>query len=99
MESIEYESRNITGATQLAKHTLDLAMLIPRANGSNGFITVYDGIGTAGQVKMRLTVLSNTFRTFVFNLHVYFFTGLYIVFENNIDDCFVQWKLREKGES
>ncbi|KKN22377.1 hypothetical protein LCGC14_0915690 [marine sediment metagenome] len=99
MESIEYESRNITGSTQIAKHTLDLALIIPRANGSNGFITVYDGVDTAGTIRMRLKVLANTSFPFVFNPHVYFFTGLYIVFQNNIDDCFVLWRLRPKGES
>ncbi len=99
MDSIEYESRNLTGTALIAKHTLDLVLIIPRADGSNGFITLYDGVDTTGGIKMRLKVLTNTSRPFVFNPHVYFFMGLYIVFENNIDDCFVQWKLRKKGES
>ena len=99
MTSIEYESRNITGSAQIARHTLDLAMLIPRGGGNIGMLTVYDGIGTAGPVKMILKVPKNNSKPFVFNPHVYFFTGLYIVFTDNIDDCFVQWRLRKKGES
>lgn len=99
MDSIEYESLNITGTTLIAKHTLELVQLIPRAGGNIGYMSVYDGVDTNGELKMRLKVPTNTSRPFVFNPHVYFRMGLYIVFEEQIDDCFVHWKLRPKGES
>ena len=98
MDSKEYSSKNITATELLARHALELASIVPRADSSNGQISVYDGVDTNGEKKLGLKLAKNTSSPFAFNPHVYFRIGLYIVFENNIDDCFVQWRLRPHGE-
>lgn len=99
MDSIEYDSKRITGTELMSKHTCDLAQLgILSSNGISD-LRIYDGVDTNGEYKMRIRTPNSQYRHLTFTPHVYFKVGLYIVFTQKVDSVWVQWRLRPKGES
>jgi len=98
MDSKEYASKYITATELLSKSACELAQLIPLAGGNVGDLRVYDGEDAQGELKLRVKIPANGSRPFSFNPHVHLRRGLYIVFTEQIDGCFAQWKSRPSKE-
>ena len=94
----EYSSKYLTASEILAKHALELALIIPLAGNDVGDLNVYDGVDTNGELKLRVRIPAKQSKPFPFNPHVYLRNGLYIDFTQKIDGCFVQYRLRPHGE-
>jgi len=98
MDSKEYGSKYITATELLSTSACELVQLIPLAGGNTGDLRVYDGEDAQGELKLRVRIPANSSRPFAFNPHVYLRMGLYIVFTEQIDGCFAQWKSRPSKE-
>ena len=98
MESKEYNSKYLTQTEVLDTTACELAQIIPLAGGNVGDLRVYDGEDAQGELKLRVRIPANGSRPFVFNPHVYLRRGLYVVFTEQIDGCFVQWSSRPSRE-
>jgi len=98
MDCKEYASKYITATELLDVTACELVQIIPLAGGNVGDLRVYDGEDAQGDLKLRVRIPANGSRPFVFNPHVYIRKGLYIVFTEQIDGCFVQWRSRLSKE-
>ena len=98
MDCKEYASKYITATELLDVTACELVQIIPLAGGNVGDLRVYDGEDAQGELKLRVRIPANGSRPFVFNPHVYMRKGLYIVFTEQIDGCFVQWRSRLSKE-
>ena len=98
MDCKEYASKYITATELLDVTACELVQIIPLAGGNVGDLRVYDGEDAQGDLKLRVRIPANGSRPFVFNPHVYMRKGLYIVFTEQIDGCFVQWRSRLSKE-
>lgn len=78
----------------MATMPCELSRLIPLAGNDVGDLNVYDGVDTNGELKLRVRIPAKQSKPFPFNPHVYFKRGMYIVFTQKIDGCFVQWRMR-----
>jgi len=94
----EYSSQHITGSEILAKHALELALLVVTSSNDTCDLRVYDGVDTNGEYKLRIRILAERTRAFHFNPHIYFRNGLYIEFYQKVTNCTAQWRLRPHGE-
>ncbi len=97
-DCIEYASKNITDDELITRNACELALLIPRAGGNIGYLHVYDGENNQGELKFTLKFPKNNAFPYRFTPHVYFRKGLFIVFVDNVDSCFVQWRMRPSKE-
>ena len=98
MDPKEYDSKYITATELLSVTACELAKVIPLAGGNIGDLSIYDGEDAQGELKLRVKIPANRSTPFVFNPHVYLRRGLYIVFTDQIDGCFAQWKSRPSKE-
>ena len=94
----EFSSKGIAASELLSPKSCELCEVVATAGGNTGFVRIYNGENANGELKMTIKVFSNQSRQIGFHHHVYLRRGLYIEFVENIDFCFVQWKVRPSNE-
>ena len=94
VDCIEYNNEYLTATQVVAPTPCELSNIIPLAGGNTGDLRVYDGIDANGELKLRIRLPQNTSRPFVFTPHIYFSKAMYVDFTDQIDGCFVQWRMR-----
>lgn len=93
-ESIEYSWKWITASELLSKRACELCHILLTSDGTESYITIYDGENTKGDVVMIVRALGNRSTTIQLHHHVYCRRGLYIHFPGNTDHVtgvFIQW--------
>lgn len=94
VESKVYSWKWITASELLSLRACDLCHLILTGDGTECYVTIYDGENTSGQVVMVLRALGKASVTIVLHHHIYCRRGLYIHFPGNTDHVtgvFAQW--------
>ena len=94
MDCKEYDNKFITDSEIIARMPCELSQLIVLSSNATSDLNIYDGIDTAGELKLRLRQGASQSKPFRFQPHVYFKKGMYIVFTQKVDGCFVQWRMR-----
>jgi len=93
-DSKEYSSMYITQSELIARQACDLSEVIITAGGNTGYLRVYDGESTQGELKFVLKVPSDTTRPIGLRHDVYFRRGLYIEIVEQVDHCTILWRDR-----
>jgi len=94
----EFSSKGLAASELLSKMSCELCEIVATAGGNTGFLRIYDGESNNGELKMTIKVFANQSRQIGFHHHVFLRRGLYVEFVEQIDFCFVQWKLRGSNE-
>jgi len=96
----EYSWKWITGSELLSKRPCELCHVLLTCDGTESYITVYDGENVNGRVVMIVRALGNRSTTIELHHHAYCRRGLYIHFPGNTDHVtgvFLQWLERPQG--
>jgi len=94
VDAKEYENEYLTATQIVARTPCELSQLVTLSSNDTCDLRVYDGIDTTGELKLRIRHGAHNSKVYRFNPHIYFKRGLYIVFTQKVDGCFVQWRMR-----
>jgi len=98
MDCKEYATKYLTASEILSNCACELSHLVVLASNARGDLNIYDGCDTNGEHKLRIRPANSSNEILHFTPHIYFRRGLYIVFTQKIDSCFVQWRQRPQSE-